>query len=216
MAEMSSPVDVMGRELPYSQEAEIAVIGSALSNSHSVAESAEIVKPDDFYFPQNREIYSSILELFNENEPIDFITVSNRLSRNDKLDAVGGITYLRNAATNVPTTRHVTYYSNIIKDKATLRALIQRSNAIADLAYSETDKVERVVDQAEQLIFDVSSSRDKGDILPMSEIFLGSYQEIVENSMYYGLGYRLWRTESSYRRFPRRRAYYYCRTSRYG
>ncbi len=174
MAEMSNPIDVMGRELPYSQDAEIAVIGSALTNSHSVAESAEIVRPNDFYFPQNREIYSAILELFNENEPIDFITVSNRLSQNDKLDAVGGIEYLRNAATNVPTTRHVTYYSNIIRDKSTLRALIQRSNAIADLAYSETDKVERVVDQAEQLIFDVSSSRDKGDILPMSEIFLGS------------------------------------------
>lgn len=183
MAEMSNPIDVMGRELPYSQDAEIAVIGSALTNPHSVAESAEIVRPDDFYFPQNREIYSAILELFNENEAIDFITVSNRLSQNDKLDAVGGIEYLRNAATNVPTTRHVTYYSNIIRDKATLRALIQRSNAIADLAYSETDKVERVVDQAEQLIFDVSASRDKGDILPMSEIFLGSYQEIVENSM---------------------------------
>ncbi len=183
MAEMSSPIDVMGRELPYSQDAEIAVIGSALTNPHSVAESAEIVRTNDFYFPQNREIYSAILELFNENEPIDFITVSNRLSQNDKLDAVGGITYLRNAASNVPTTRHVTYYSNIIKDKATLRSLIQCSNAISDLAYSEADKVERVVSQAEQLIFDISASRDKGAILPMGEIFLGSYQEIVANSM---------------------------------
>lgn len=183
MAEVSNPIDVMGRELPYSQEAELAVIGSALSNSHSVAESAEIVKPSDFYFPQNREIYAAILELFNENLAIDFITVSNRLSQMDKLEAVGGVTYLRNAATNVPTTRHVTYYSNIIKDKATLRTLIQRANAISDMAYSEADKVERVVDQAEQLIYDVASSRENGDILPISEIFLGSYQELVENSM---------------------------------
>lgn len=186
MAEMSNPIDVMGRELPYSQDAEMAVIGSALTNSHSVAESAEIVKPSDFYFPQNREIYSAIIELFNENLAIDFITVSNRLSQKDKLEAVGGIPYLRTAATNVPTTRHVTYYSNIIKDKATLRALIQRANAISDMAYSETDKVERVVDQAEQLIFDVSSSRESGDILPVSEIFMGSYQELVENSMNQG------------------------------
>ena len=85
--------------------AELAVIGSALTNSNSVAESAEIVKPSDFYFYQNREIYETILELFNENLAIDFITVSNRLSQKDKLEAVGGVTYLRNAATNVPTTR---------------------------------------------------------------------------------------------------------------
>lgn len=183
MAEQQIPVDIMGRELPYSQDAELAVIGSALTNPHSVAESAEIVKPSDFYFPQNREIYSAILELFNENSAIDFITVSNLLSQNDKLDAVGGIPYLRSAATNVPTTRHVTYYSTIIRDKSTLRALIQRANAISDMAYSEADKVERVVDQAEQLIFDVSSSREQGAILPISDIFLGSYQELVENSM---------------------------------
>ncbi len=186
MADTPAPIDVIGRELPYSQDAELAVIGSALTNPHSVAESAEIVKPSDFYFPQNREIYSAIIELFNENLAIDFITVSNRLSQNDKLEAVGGITYLRNAATNVPTTRHVTYYSSIIKDKATLRALIQRANAISDMAYSESDKVERVVAQAEQLIFDVSSSRERGDILPVSEIFLGSYRELVENSVNQG------------------------------
>ena len=97
MAEMSNPVDVMGRELPYSQEAELAVIGSALTNSHSVAESVEILRPSDFYFPQNKEIFSVILDLFNENAAIDFITVSNKLSQSDKLEAVGGIAYLRKA-----------------------------------------------------------------------------------------------------------------------
>ena len=183
MPEAVNPVDVLGRELPHNQEAELAVIGSALSNSHSVAESAEIVKPSDFYFPQNREIYEAILELFNENLAIDFVTVSNHLGKKDRLEAVGGVEYLRNAATNVPTTRHVSYYSQIIKDKATLRALIQSANVISDMAYSESDRVERVVDKAGQLIFDVSSARGSGDILPISEIFMGSYQELVENSM---------------------------------
>ncbi len=186
MADMQTPIDVMGRELPYSQDAELAVIGSALTNPHSVAESAEIVKPADFYFPQNREIYSAILELFNENQAIDFITVSNRLSQNDRLEAVGGIAYLRNAATNVPTTRHVTYYSKIIQNKSVLRSLIKTAGNISDMAYGEADKVERIVDQAEQLIFDISSGNDKGDILPIGEIFLGSYQELVENSQNQG------------------------------
>ena len=160
MAEMSNPVDVMGRELPYSQEAELAVIGSALTNSHSVAESVEILRPSDFYFPQNKEIFSVILDLFNENAAIDFITVSNKLSQSDKLEAVGGIAYLRNAATNVPTTRHVTYYSQIIKEKAVLRTLIKSAGDISDMAYGQNDKVERKVDLAEQLIFDVTSSNN--------------------------------------------------------
>ena len=183
MAEMSNPVDVMGRELPYSQEAELAVIGSALTNSHSVAESVEILRPSDFYFPQNSEKFSEIIDLLYENAAIDFITVSNKLSQSDKLEAVGGIAYLRNAATNVPTTRHVTYYSQIIKEKAVLRTLIKSAGDISDMAYGQNDKVERIVDQAEQLIFDVTSSNNKSDILPISEIFMGSYQELVENSL---------------------------------
>ena len=110
----------------------MAVIGSALTNSHSVAESVEILRPSDFYFPQNKEIFSVILDLFNENAAIDFITVSNKLSQSDKLEAVGGIAYLRNAATNVPTTRHVTYYSQIIKEKAVLRTLIKSAGDISE------------------------------------------------------------------------------------
>ena len=183
MPESVTPPDVMGRELPYSQEAELAVIGSALFNSASVAESAEIVKSSDFYFPQNREIYSAILELFNQNEAIDFITVSEVLGKKDKLEAVGGMDYLKTAAANVPTTRHVGYYSQIIKDKSTLRSLIQNANAIADMAYGESDRVERIVDKAGQLVFDVSSDRENGSILPISEIFKESYQKLVENSL---------------------------------
>ncbi|MCC8169624.1 MAG: replicative DNA helicase [Oscillospiraceae bacterium] len=180
MAEV--PVDVMGRELPYSREAELAVIGSALTDTQSVTASAEIVRADDFYFPQNREIYNVIIELFNENSPIDFITISNRLNQYDKLEAVGGMTYLRNAATDVPTTRHTAYYANIIKEKSTLRKLISSANAISDMAYEGADKVDRVLEQSEQLIFDVSSSREKSDILPVGDILIGSYQTLVENS----------------------------------
>lgn len=90
---------------------------------------------------------------------------------------------MRNAATNVPTTRHVTYYSQIIKEKSVLRTLIKSAGDISDMAYGQNDKVERIVDQAEQLIFDVTSSNNKSDILPISEIFMGSYQELVENSL---------------------------------
>ncbi len=88
---------------------------------------------------------------------------------------------MRNVATNVPTTRHMTYYSQIIK-KAVLRTLIKSANDISDMAYGQNDKVERIVDRR-TAYFDVTSSNNKSDILPISEIFMGSYQELVENSL---------------------------------
>lgn len=175
-------MDMMGRELPHNQEAEQAVIGSALKDSESVAASAEIIKPKDFYFDSNREIYNVIMELFNENIPIDFVTVSDRLKQADKLDVVGGVQYLASVASNVPTTQNVTYYSKIIKEKSVLRTLIKSANAISELAYSEDGKTGQILEQSEQLIFDVSSSREQNDIVPVSDVLMSTYNEMVENS----------------------------------
>ena len=173
-------VDLSGRQLPYSQEAEQAVIGSALKKSESLGEAAEIITPEDFYFAQNREIFAVMMELFNENAPIDFVSVSERLARYDKLDAVGGTAYLRDVA-SVPTTYHVEYYSSIIKEKAIRRRLIDSARKIADISYGDGTSVDRVLERSEQLIYDVSSS-DSGDILPINEIMVGAYQKIIEDS----------------------------------
>lgn len=183
MADESTPIDVMGRELPYSREAEQAVIGSALTNSQSLGDTIEILKPDDFFFAQNKMIFGAIVELFNENAAIDFITVSNKLGQTNMLETVGGMEYLRTMASSVPTTRHAAYYAQIIKEKSILRRLIRGANNISDLAYEGSDKTERILEKAEQTIFDVSSSREQNDIIPISDILLGSYQELVENSL---------------------------------
>ena len=176
-------ISYLDRELPHNKEAEQSVIGSAMTDSQSVAASAEIVRPEDFYFEQNREIYSVIIELFNENTPIDIVTVSDRLNQGDRLDAVGGITYLATVASNVPTTENVVYYSKIIKEKAVLRRLIKSSRAISELAYGEGDSVDRILEQSEQLIFDVSSSKEQNDIVHIQEVLPLSYETMVENSL---------------------------------
>lgn len=173
----------MDRELPHNKEAEQSVIGSAITDEASVAASAEIVRPEDFYFEQNREIYSVIIELFNENTPIDIVTVSDRLNQGDRLDAVGGITYLASVASSVPTTENVVYYSKIIKEKAILRRLISSSRAISELAYSEGDTVEKILEQSEQLIFDVSSSKEQNDIVHIQDVLMTAYQTMVQNAL---------------------------------
>ena len=175
--------DMIERELPHNKEAELSVIGSVLSDAHSVAASAEIIKPDDFYYTANREIYRVVMDLFNENIPVDIVTVSDRLNQSDKLDGVGGITYLSTAATSVPTTGNVEYYAKIIKEKAVLRRLIKASAAISELAYSEYDNIERVMEQSEQVVFDVSSEKESNDIVPIQDVLMTAYQDMVENSI---------------------------------
>ncbi len=181
MAENNSAM-LAERELPYNKEAEIGVIGCVLVNGNSVAASAEIIKPDDFYFGANREIYSVVMSLFNENIPIDIVTVSDRLAQADKLDAVGGITYLTAAVTSVATTENVVYHCKIIKEKSVLRRLIKSAAAISELAYDGEGELERILERSEQLIFDVSATREQSDIVPVSEVLMQTYQHMVENS----------------------------------
>lgn len=176
----------MERELPHSKEAELSVIGSILSDSQSVAASAELLKADDFYYAQNREIYKVCMELFNENTPIDIVTVSDKLNQSDKLDGIGGIGYLTAAVTSVPTTGNVEYYAKIIKEKSVLRRLIKASTVISEMAFTESDDIERIIDRSEQALFDVSSEKESNDIAHIQDILMTAYQDMVENSLNQG------------------------------
>lgn len=180
---MAENINFSERALPHNKEAEQSVIGAVLVSGESVAQAAEVLKPEDFYFEQNREIYRTALELFNENIPVDFVSVSDRLNQKDKLDAVGGVAYLSAAAMNVPTTGNTEYYAKIIKDKAVLRRLIFSANSILNMAYGETDDTDRILDRSEQLVFDVSSSKESSDIVPIGDITMAAYKEMVENSL---------------------------------
>ena len=178
----NADINYMDRELPHNKEAEESVIGACLTDSGSVAISAEIIRPEDFYYEQNKEIYSVIMELFNENVPVDIVTVSDRLNQGDRIDAVGGISYLAAIASAVPTTENVGYYSNIIKEKSTLRRLISSSRAVSELAFSENGSVSKILDQSEQMIFDVFSTNEKNDIVHVQDVLISAYQEMVQNA----------------------------------
>lgn len=180
---MADSFNFSDRALPHNKEAEQSVLGGALSSTDAVGTVCELLKPDDFYFEQNRIIFSTVLELFNENTPIDVVTVSDRLNQHDKLDAIGGIQYLSSLILSVPTTGNIEYYSKIIKDKATLRRLIYSSASILNMAYDEEDLTERIIDAAEQRILDVSSGTVSNDIEHISDIMMGAYDDMVQNSL---------------------------------
>ena len=170
------------RELPHSREAEESVLGSILTSPESVAQAAEVIVADDFYYEQNRKIYEVAIELFNENIPVEFVTVGNRLNQRDELEKIGGNDYLTMLAMNVPTTQYVEYYAEIIREKAQLRRLIVAGSKVCNLAYSANDDAAKILEQSEQLIFDVSSQNEKKDIVPIKDILMESYDAIVESS----------------------------------
>jgi len=180
---MTENLNFADRALPHSKEAEQSVLGSVLSSPQAVGEACEILGADDFFFTQNKEIYSCVLELFNGNTPVDIVTVSDKLNQHDKLDAVGGVPYLSSLVLSVPTTGNVEYYARIVKDKATLRRLIYATQGVMSMAYDEQDATERIIDRAEQLVLDISSNKDQSDIIHISEIMETAYDDMVQNSL---------------------------------
>lgn len=179
---MADELNMLSYELPHSIEAEKAVIGCVLQDKKALAASAELLSPEDFYFDANREIFAVAIELFNENTPVDIVTVSDRLTRYDKLDAVGGIPYLASVGAGISTTENVSHYANIVMEKALLRRLSNAATAINQLAVSQTGETERVLEQAEQLIFDIAEGKERSDIVPVSEIVMSTYDDMVENA----------------------------------
>ncbi len=177
-----SQLENLGRDLPYSREAETAVIGSIIANPDSIADAAEIITPTDFYFVNNREIFAAAMDMFNENKPIDIVTLSDELQKKNKFELAGGYEYIRNVVTEVSTSQNITYYSHIIREKSMLRSLIKNTSEIANLAYDASDEPEKILDRAEQLIQEVASERESKDLQHISGVLVDTYQQLIDNS----------------------------------
>ena len=138
----------------------------------------------------NRHIYvkdSDVLtkdeaELFNENKPIDFVTVTEQLKLSGSLEAAGDVDYLKKLSMSVSTTQHIQYYTDIIKEKAVLRSLIRNVDKISKMAYKEEDSLSRLLEMSEQMIFDVSSSQSRTNLVHISDILQTTYDDMAKNA----------------------------------
>ncbi len=173
-------IGALGRIPPQSIEAEQSVLGSMLIDKEVVPVVMEILKPEDFYRPDHREIYNVIIELFDRAQPIDLITVSERLKLHGKLDLVGGLEYLSNIATEVPTTANVKNYSKIVEEKAILRKLIKASSDIVDLGFSASEEVSYILDKAEQNVFDILQKRSSQGFVPIKDVLVDTFNNLEE------------------------------------
>lgn len=173
-------IGALGRIPPQSIEAEQSVLGSMLIDKEVVPVVMEILKPEDFYRPDHREIYSVIIELFDKAQPIDLITVSERLKLHGKLELVGGLEYLSYIATEVPTTANVKHYSKIVEEKSLLRKLIKASSDIIDLGFSASEEVSYILDRAEQSVFDILQKRSSQGFVPIKDVLVDTFNNLEE------------------------------------
>ncbi len=155
---------------PHSLEAEKSVLGACLLDEDALYEVREVLKSEDFYSENHREIFSSIESLNLKSEPVDSLTVSEDLKKKKTLEAVGGRTFVMSLADQVPTTSNVSYYAKIVSEKAVLRRLIKTAGEIREHSFLEKIKPEEVLDRAEQEIFEIARQRQKSDYTALQEI----------------------------------------------
>jgi replicative DNA helicase len=154
---------------PHNYEAEESVLGSLLIDKDALTKIADLLEPDDFYKPTHTSMYQAMVDLYQHSEPLDVISVTNRLRERQELEAVGGESAVTHLATVVPTSGNVVHYARIVKKTATLRRLISAAATISELGFSEEEELDSVLDKAEQRIFSVSQSHGQYSFSKISD-----------------------------------------------
>ncbi|WP_025732765.1 replicative DNA helicase [Carnimonas nigrificans] len=165
---------------PHSLEAEQSVLGGLLLDNAAWEVVSERLVPDDFYRYEHRAIFNAVKQLLDESHVVDVITLSEALELRDQLEQVGGLAYLAELARNTPSASNIRAYADIVRERATLRKLIQVSNQIAEGAFAPQGRpADELVNEAERLIFQISESRPKfGGPLGMSGLLSKAVDKI--------------------------------------
>ena len=164
---------------PHNTDAEESVLGAVLIDRDAIGKVAPFLKPDDFYRERNGSIYAAMLDLYDRREPIDYMTLSDELSRRGQLEAVGGILYLGRLLEVVPTSLHVEEYGHIVERTALMRRLISAGGKIAALGYADAFDVDTTLEKAEQQLLAVAQKRVTRGFESLAEV-LRQYLEQLE------------------------------------
>ena len=164
--------------MPQNIEAEEAVLGAILVNPNVITKVVETLKPESFYKPAHRFIYEAMLQLFNSNERIDIVSVSDVLNYNSKLETIGGRAFVNDLCYKTITTANIEYYAKIVQEKAIKRALINAGSEIVSFGY-DVNPIDQSLDSAEKLIFDIASKKATTDLVHVKDIVLKTYENIT-------------------------------------
>lgn len=172
------PMSLEDIKLPYSLEAEQSVLGSVLIDPQCLYQVLECVKPQYFYLPQHREIFTIMVSMFSHSSAIDIVTLLNELKTAGVYDEAGGKAYLLQLAEIVPSVANVMAYAKIVREKYYLRSLITASKEIITSASEETDDVRAIMDAAEQKIYDIRQDKSADGVKHIKEVILETYDRL--------------------------------------
>ena len=163
---------------PQDIEAEQAVLGAIFLDADALVEAMAVIEPQDFYRRAHQIIFRSMIALNDRNENIDIITLKSQIESENTLEDVGGISYLTELSQVTPTASGVAHYAKIVKDKSTLRELIQAATKIVKEGYSQEGSVEEIVEAAEKGILNVSEKRNSTGFQAISDVLNSTMEHI--------------------------------------
>jgi len=165
---------------PQNIEAEESIISAILIDNNTLLDVIEIVSANDFYRTAHQKIFAAITDLFDKGEPVDLVTLANRLKEKGQLEEIGGGTYLARLVDTVPLAVNAQHYAQIVYDKAALRRLIEKANAIVKRCFDERGEVDDIIDFAEASVFEISDKKSQQAFYPLSKIILGNIETLEE------------------------------------
>lgn len=156
------------RILPHSIEAEQSVLGCVLIDQDASMDVLNTLHSEDFYVEAHRIIFDAMYTVFNNNSPVDFVTLTDQLEKNNMLESVGGAEYIATLTNIVPSSSNFKHYCDIVKRNSVLRKLIDASNNIINNCF-ESETMQEALSYAEKNIFDISQKEDKSGLAPLKE-----------------------------------------------
>ncbi len=172
----------MGKLPPQAIELEDSVLGALMIEKDAYATVADLLRPESFYKDQNRMVYEAIRALAAKDQPIDMLSVAEKLKSLGNLDKAGGIVYLTELTRKVASTAHLAYHAQVVAQKATARELIQMAARVEEAAYDETQDVEELMQVAESDIFEISQRAQKRDVTQIDPVIAEAFERMKKAS----------------------------------
>ena len=156
--------------LPQSLEAEQAVLAAMFNDRDAILEVIPLLKDTDFYRHDHGVLFATMRKMNEQNVPVDLVTITAQLDKDGNLEKAGGITYVAQIANSLGSAANITHYANIVKEKAVLRDLINIASNISNRSYDDTEETEKILDDAERMVLEISQKRTRSGLTPISEV----------------------------------------------
>ena len=159
-------------------ETEQSVVGSMIMDKDAIVTAMEMLVQDDFYHKQYGILFDSMIELYNAGQPVDLVTLQNKLKEKDVPQEISSLEFVRDLVTSVPTSANVKYYANIVKENAMKRSLIKTIDDIENECYAGKESLESILDKTEHDVFALLSSRTGGEYVPIRQVVMNALEKI--------------------------------------